>query len=248
MVTAELSHRPMLRLIVGAGGTVLGLAALGAALGQIAPALAGHTPPHAVLAGTIGDAASILQNNVRVLAVPFLFGLLRLQQSRLGRRAGDLLTLAIAAASAIPVGIELDRWRDRLLPYVPQLPIEWAALVLAVTAWLTIRTGHVDRRQLTVLAITTLLLLIAAAAVEAFCTPHTHDPRSIQPPRPTRFTSSPSPWAPVVAVASDCAPAVAGSLQGRALPSPHSLRFRSATEPALTGLTTTTDPQGGITT
>jgi hypothetical protein len=162
------------RQLPTAAGLVLGLTALGALLSTIAPALAGHTRPHPTLTGSLGDVTSILQNNLRVLAAPFLLCLLKFPGSRLGRRAGDLLILGLAAASAIPVGLELGRWHTTLVPYVPQLPLEWAALTVGITAWLTARHGHVRPRQLAVLATTTALLLAGAASIETWCTPHRH--------------------------------------------------------------------------
>jgi hypothetical protein len=93
-------------------------------------------------------------------------------QNRLGRRAGDLIVTALTAASTIPVGIELGRWQGRLLPYLPQLPLEWAALAVAVCVWITARSGRGPTRRLMVLAGLTLALLIAAASLETWATPH----------------------------------------------------------------------------
>ena len=79
---------------------------------------------------------------------------------------------ALIAASTIPVGLELGRWQGRLLPYLPQLPLEWTALALAVAAWLTTRADQASRRQLVVLAATVTVLLAGAATIETWCTPH----------------------------------------------------------------------------
>jgi hypothetical protein len=160
------------RSLLAATGLVIALTVLGALLSAIAPALAGHTRPHPTLTGSLGDAIGILQNNVRVLAAPFLLRLLKFPSSRLGRRAGDFLILMLAAGSAIPVGLELGRWRTELLPYVPQLPLEWAALAVAISAWLTARHDHACPHRLAVLATATALLLAGAASIEAWCTPH----------------------------------------------------------------------------
>jgi hypothetical protein len=162
------------RWLPAAAGLVLALTALGALLSTIAPALAGHTRPHPTLTGSLGDALAILQNNLRVLAAPFLLCLLKFPASRLGRRAGDLLILALAADSVIPVGLELGRWHAKLLPYLPQLPLEWAALTVAITAWLTARHDHMRPRQLAVLATTTAALLAGAASIETWGAPQRH--------------------------------------------------------------------------
>jgi hypothetical protein len=154
-----------------ATGLVIALTGLGALLSAIAPALA-QTRPQPALTGSLGDAIGILQNNLRVLAAPFLLWLLRFPASRLSRTAGDLLILALTAVSTIPVGLELGRWQAELLPYLPQLPLEWAALSLAIYAWLTARHDHTTGRELAVLATATALLLAGAASLETWCTPH----------------------------------------------------------------------------
>jgi hypothetical protein len=156
-------------------GAVIGLTAFGVGLALVHPGLAGSTRPHPTLTGSLGDAAGILQNNARVLAAPFLLVVLDFPQNRLGRRAGDLIVAALTAASAIPVGIELGRWQGRLLPYLPQLPLEWAALAVAVHVWISGRSGRSGRgptRRPMVLAGVTLTLLIAAASLETWATPH----------------------------------------------------------------------------
>lgn len=162
------------RRLASAATLVIALTTLGALLEVIFPALADHTRPHPTLTGSVGDALSILQHNLRVLAAPFLLCLLRLRASRLGRHAGDILILAIAAASAIPVGLGLGRWHTTLLPYLPQLPLEWAALAVAICAWLTARHDRATLRELAILASATALLLLGAASLETWCTPHRH--------------------------------------------------------------------------
>jgi len=168
VVTADVNRRPL----TAAAGAVIALTAVGALLEMIAPAVAGNTRPHATLTGSLSDAAAILAHNLRVLATPFLCVALRFPDSRPGRHAGDLLVLAITALSAIAVGIELARWNTVLLPYVPQLPVEWTALTTAVTAWLTARDGTAARRAVSELAVLTTVLLLVAVCLETWCVPH----------------------------------------------------------------------------
>ncbi len=172
MVTTELSPIPQMWRPILSVSAVLGLTALGIGVAVADPGLAGSTRPHPALTGSLADAADILQTNARVLIAPFLLVVLGFPHSRLGRRAGDLLVTILTAASTTPVGLELGRWQGRLLPYLPQLPVEWAALTLAVNAWVTARNGHVTIRRLGPLAAVTLALLTAAASLETWCTPH----------------------------------------------------------------------------
>jgi len=173
MVTAELTSairqtwRPAL-----SASAVIGLTAFGIGLAVVDPALAGSTRPHPTLTGSLAEAAEILLNNARVLSAPFLLVVLGFPKSRVGRGTGDLVVTALTAASTVPVGLELGRWQGRLLPYLPQLPLEWAALVLAVHAWVITRPGHITVRQLAPLAVAVLALLTCAACLETWATPH----------------------------------------------------------------------------
>jgi hypothetical protein len=162
------------RALKQAATVVLGLTAVGVIAATIAPSLAGTTRPHPTLTGGLPDALPILANNSRVLAAPFLLSLLRFADTRAGRLVGDAIIAALAAFSAITVGIALGRWRGRLIPYLPHLPLEWAALITATAAWLLIRAGRVHGRQLLALGSVTAMLLCAAAAVETWATPHRH--------------------------------------------------------------------------
>ncbi len=151
---------------------VLALTAFGGVIGLLAPALAGNVRPHPALTGTAGTAAGILANNLLLLAVPFALCLLGYNTDPVSRHTGDLLVLVLVAVNALRVGVELGRWRGQLIPYVPQLPLELAALAIAASVWLTARTQTVSRRHLTVLAALVMLLLATAAAVETWGTPH----------------------------------------------------------------------------
>lgn len=222
--------------VIRAALGVLGLTAVGAVAGLIAPGLGGHTPPHPTLTGSVADALSILSNNARLLCVPFLLAGVRFADSRPGRVIGDAAMIVLTAVSAVTVGIALGRWRGRLIPYLPHLPLEWAALTAAGAAWLLVRTGHAPTRQLVALGAVTLVLLCAAAVVETWATPHCaqttqrHAGRDAQD-RAGRLMR-PRDYA------------------GAALSPRHALCFsgrRGTSAPAIAGLSSTTDPQGGIT-
>ena len=93
--------------------------------------------------------------------------------SRPARTFADLLVAAPLALVTIQVGLALDRWGARLLPYIPQLPIEYAAAALAAGVWITYR--HSPRPAVRALARDTglmLALLAIAATVEVLATPH----------------------------------------------------------------------------
>jgi hypothetical protein len=237
------------RPLTGATALVIAFTTAGAAFGALDPALAGHTAPHPTLTGALSDAAAILANNARVLAAPFIAIALGFHQTGCGRRAGDVIGILVAATSTVPVGIALARWGTRLLPYIPQLPVEWAALAIAISAWLAARNGTVDLPATTRRVVATAVLLIVAASLETWCTPHRHTSSAASLPKQDTIREPVSPAdGRVVACATDSCAGEAQSLQGRTLPSPHSVRFRSASQAGADRATSTTrPPQGGIT-
>jgi len=175
MVATRLKAEP--EPLIDAALLVVELTAAGAICGAICPSLAGHVPPHPTLHGTLGDAASILANNVRVLAAPFVAVVVGFQETSFGRRVGDLLVILIAAVSAVPVGIALAHWGTRLTPYVPQLPTEWAALAIAIATWIDSRDRTTPAGRVGASAVAVLLLLVISASLETWCTPHRHTVR-----------------------------------------------------------------------
>lgn len=192
MGTAELTSntRPdvggealdVLRAAMPCTAALVAVTALAAIAGTVDPALVPSTPPHPTLHPSLAAAASILANNARVLALPYGLVLLRLEDLRWGRVLGTAVIAAVLAVNAVIVGLELGRWQSRLIPYLPHLPLEWAAAGVAASVWARALTprrrdpGDPSRegraRRLAVTAAVTLLLLGAAAAIEVLLTPH----------------------------------------------------------------------------
>jgi hypothetical protein len=229
---------------------VLGTTLAASLVAAVDPALAGSTPPHAALTGNLDDWTSIVADNSRVLAAPFLLWLLGMHNSRVSRQVGDAVVLVVIAVNAIPVGIALGRWQSRLIPYVPQLPLEWAALILAVSAWLTIRTTSATRHQVAVLAASTVSLVLAAAALETWATPHRPAPvRASRHAVDAVHRRSLSCGGPGVDCATDYAPARPGRCKvARSLPLTLFGSARPKTGADRATSTTPGPPQGGTTT
>ena len=144
---------------------------LGAVIGTAAPSLAPGGRPHPTLHGSLGDLASIAATNARVLSGPFLLAFFRFPDDRRTRRLGDLLIGGVLAGNALRAGLALGRWHALLLPYVPQLPLEWLAAAVAAVSWLYLRAGVRRQTALAYLA-AVLVLVVAAAVVETIATPH----------------------------------------------------------------------------
>ena len=144
----------------------------GVLLALALPSLAPAGPPHPTLQPSLGAVAAILAQNLRVLAAPFLLALFRFGQERRGRLVGDVVVAGILAGNALRVGLALGRWQGRLLPYLPQLPLEYLAAAVAASVWIVGRGGGVNRGALGIQAALTAVLLSAAAAAEVLLTPH----------------------------------------------------------------------------
>jgi hypothetical protein len=235
---------------VAASVMVLGVTVVGVLVAIVDPAVVGSARPHPTLTGSLGDWLSIFADNARVLAGPFLFWLLGLSTSRLGRSVGDVLVLAVIALNVVPVGLELGRWRGQLVPYLPQLPVEWGALITAVGAWLAIRRDEATRRDVAVLAAVTVTLLLAAASLETWATPHRRIRTAASHTEVNTIQrASSSCGCPGVAFAPDFGPARPGRCKvARSLPL---TLFGSARPKAVADRapsTTPGPPQGGTTT
>jgi hypothetical protein len=248
--SARTPARQHARRLGAAAACVWLLTAFGVLLARLAPALAPSTHPHPALHGTLGELASVTADNLRVLAAPFLLAVFRWPDGRVTRRLGDLLIVALIAENTIAVGLALGRWGDRVLPYVPQLPLEWTALGIAGAAWLTARDGG-RGRVLAGYALATFALTISAAAVEVELTPHAHNGQRAHRHALTKASD------PSLLVESgcrlsspDCAPA-GGLLASRShapFPSRRALSSARPTGRRYRTTSTTRSPQGGTTT
>jgi hypothetical protein len=111
-------------------------------------------------------------HNLPIAAWPVLLGVAGAHRSQLGRRLADTVVVAAIAANILPAGAALGAYGPALLPYVLQLPLEWAGLALGSTAWLAQRDRTLTVREgLAILTITAVALL-CAASIETFAVPH----------------------------------------------------------------------------
>lgn len=171
----EAAHRrPELRVALLCWLALDGATALAAVAATVWPALGPAARPRATLHPSVGAVASIVLNNVRVLAAPFILVAARFERARASRLAGDTIVAAILVGNAIAVGLALGRWRAALIPFIPQLPVEYLAAATAAASWLGARRhlrAYGPRLAVTNVA-ATIALTAAAAAIEALLTPH----------------------------------------------------------------------------
>jgi len=145
---------------------------LAAGLGEL-PSLIGEQlqlQPHST--PTIHDALMTWLHNVRVGGWPLLLAALGLHRHRWQRRLGDVLLATSLIANGTLVGAAIAAGHERILPYLPHLPFEWAALALSATGWYQTSRGRLTHHQLVRLVVACLTTLLAAAIMETYCVPH----------------------------------------------------------------------------
>ena len=121
--------------------------------------------------GTPGMAAFIAANNVREATIPLLFATLKIGGRRWPVILGDVVVGASLAVNMALGGFALGSYGLGLLHYLPQWPLEWGGLALALTGWRRARRGRRDPYELALLAITAAILLCLAALIETYAVP-----------------------------------------------------------------------------
>lgn len=147
--------------------------AAGALLEPIVPGLAPGGHPHPTLEPTFVAGAGILATNLRVLAAPYLLAAFRWTQHSRTRTLGDVIVAVVVLENTLAVGLAIGRYGGQLVAYLPQLPLEWAALATSAAAWITARADR-QVRPLVASAAVTFALTVAAAACEVLLTPHAY--------------------------------------------------------------------------
>ncbi len=118
-------------------------------------------------------AALIAANNVRVAAVPLFFAVLKVGRRRWLLTVGDVVVGASLAVNVALGGLALGAYGLPLLRYLPQWPLEWGGLALALAGWRRARRGQRDPCELALLAIGAATLLCLAALLETYAVPQT---------------------------------------------------------------------------
>jgi len=159
--------------------SVFGLLVVATVLAAVASALFAELGPpgrpHPTLSGTPAEAVSIFVHNCRSLVAPLLLAAGRWHTHRLTRHVGDLLVGALVLGNPILVGFALGRYPTQLPAYLPHIALEYAALALAASAWLTRRLPNLSAqrsRSLLSCAALTLIVTAIAAVLETYAVPH----------------------------------------------------------------------------
>jgi hypothetical protein len=126
-----------------------------------------HNPPP-----TLGHVLVLAAHNIPLTAWPLLLGPFGAHRSRFQTHLADGLLVACVTVNTLQVAVALDAYGSALLPYVPQLPVEWAAYALGASGWLLQRKhalGARERRRVFALIV---CLVVLAAVLETIAVPH----------------------------------------------------------------------------
>jgi len=121
--------------------------------------------------GTVSMAVFIAANNMREAAVPVLFAALALGRRRWSVAIGDAVVGASFAANVALGGLALGAYGFQLTHYLPQWPLEWGGLAVALSAWRRARAGRGGYSELVLLALSAATLLCLAALIETYVVP-----------------------------------------------------------------------------
>lgn len=162
-VAAWLSTLACALLVAAAGGAAQ--AWLRELIGaRLDPAL--NAPP------ALGHVLALAAHNLPITAWPILLGVVGAHRSASGRLAADVLVAAALIANTTQVGAALAAYGPPLLSYLPQLPIEWAALALGTSAWLIQRGRPLAFGESIALFALSAAVVLCAALVETVAVPH----------------------------------------------------------------------------
>jgi hypothetical protein len=121
--------------------------------------------------GTASMSAQIAANNMRAAAVPLLFAACKVGHRRWLVIVGDVVVGASFTVNVALAGAALGAYGPGLLRYLPQWPLEWGGLALALAGWRRARRGQGGRRELAVLATAAAVLLCLSALLETYAVP-----------------------------------------------------------------------------
>jgi hypothetical protein len=135
----------------------------------------------------LGHVLALAAHNFPIAAWPVLLGVLGAHRQPRSRHVADALLAGCVSVNVLPVGAAVGAYGPAVLPYLPQLPLEWAALALGASAWMLQRHRAIRVTEGLALAALTGAVLICAAAVETLAVPH-------QPARGPSTASSGVNW------------------------------------------------------
>ena len=125
-----------------------------------------NPPPH------LEHVLALVAHNIPIFAWPLLLGVMGAHRHRVSRRVADTVLLACVIVNTLEVGAALGAYGVALLPYIPNVPLEWAALALGASAWLVQRRRPLTLREGFVWLALIVGVVLCAATLETVAVPH----------------------------------------------------------------------------
>lgn len=126
-----------------------------------------HNPPP-----QFGHVLVLAAHNIPIFSWPLLLGAFGAHRSRFQTHVADGLLVACIFVNTAQVGVGLAAYGWALLPYLPQVPLEWVAAALGVSAWLVQRRRALTAREGFGVFGLIAVVLVCAAALETVVVPH----------------------------------------------------------------------------
>jgi hypothetical protein len=127
--------------------------------------------PHDPNAHDIATALNLWFHNARLALAPLAAAAAVQRGGGPLRRVGDVLFGFLLAVNVIPVAVDLGTWGSRLVPYIPNAPVELLGLVIGPVAWWLVTRGRIPVRSLWLIAALVVALLLIAACLETWAVP-----------------------------------------------------------------------------
>jgi hypothetical protein len=119
---------------------------------------------------SLNEAAQIALTNARVTGA-ILLAAFTVTRCHRARALLDVALLAVVAPNAVMVGVALGAYGPSGLPWLVHLPLEWAALATALTAYVTARRRTLPARDQARRAAAVGVLVVVGALAESLLTP-----------------------------------------------------------------------------
>lgn len=123
-------------------------------------------------APSIGHALWLAGHNIPIAAWPLLLARLEAEQKTASKRAADALLTAALLVNTLQVAVAIGAYGAAVLPFLPQVPFEWAGLTLGASGWGCQRRAPTTRAQRVHAFVLVMALMLAAAVLETFAVPH----------------------------------------------------------------------------
>lgn len=152
-------------------------AALVALAGPGTQALARQLLEHALTPAhnprpNLGRVVVFAAHNIPIACWPLLLGAYGAHRTARARRRADRLLLVCLLVNVVPVGVVLGGYGTALLPYIPQLPVEWSGLAIGASSWLVQRRRPLTPREAAGVFLLATTALLCAAVLETVAVPH----------------------------------------------------------------------------